>query len=189
MRKVIASTFVTVDGYIVGPNEDISWVMNNFNEEMAKYAGDLMNSMDTILLGRVTYEIMTNFWPANTEETAPGADKMNTTPKIVFSKTLHNVEWGKWNNARVVKDHVADEIAKLKQLPGKDMVIYGSANLVQGFTELGLIDEYQLLVHPLVLGNGKRLWRELQHPVNLKLLRTEAFKNGVVVLYYEPVRK
>jgi len=78
MRKVIASTFVTLDGYMVGPNEDMSWVTNNFSEEMGVYAGDLMNSMDTILIGRVTYEIMTNFWPAQTEATAPGADKMNT---------------------------------------------------------------------------------------------------------------
>ncbi len=84
MRRVIASTFVTLDGYMVGPNEDISWVMNNFPEEMAKYAGDLMSSMDTILLGRVTYQIMSEHWPAQTEETDPGADKMNTTPKVVF---------------------------------------------------------------------------------------------------------
>jgi dihydrofolate reductase len=189
MRKVIASVFVTLDGYMVGPNEDMSWVTDNFNEEMAKYAGDLMDSMDTILLGRVTFEIMTKFWPAQTEETAPGADKMNTTPKIVFSKTLDKAAWGKWKNARVVKDHVADEIAKLKQMPGKNMVIYGSANLVQGLTQLGLIDEYQLLVHPLVLGSEKRLWTDMAHPVNLKLLRTQAFKNGVAVLCYEPVRK
>ena len=189
MRKVIASVFVTLDGYIVGQNEDISWVMDNFNDEMAKYAGDLMDSMDTILLGRVTYEIMAKAWPASTEETAPGADKMNTTPKIVFSRTLDKAEWGKWNNARVVKDHAAEEIARLKQLPGKNMVIYGSANLVQGFTRLGLIDEYQLLVHPFVMGGGKRLWGEIEHPVKLKLLRTQAFKNGVAVLYYEPERK
>ncbi len=189
MRKVIASVFVTVDGYMVGPNEDIGWVTNNFNEEMAKYAGDLMNSMDTILLGRVTYEIMTNFWPANTEETPPGAEKMNTTPKIVFSRTLEKAEWGKWSNARVVKDNAAEEITRLKRLPGKDMVIYGSANLVQGFTQFGLIDEYQLLVHPLVLGGGKRLFADMAHPVNLRLLKAEPFKNGVVVLHYEPERK
>ena len=82
----------------------------------------------------------------------------------------------------MVKDHAAEEIAKLKQLPGKNMVIYGSANLVQGFSQLGLIDEYQLFVHPLVLGSGKRLWTDMAHPVNLKLLRTQAFKNGVVLV-------
>ena len=187
MRKVIASVFVTLDGYVVGPNEDMSWVLNNFNEDMAQYEGRLMDSIDTILLGRVTYDIMTNFWPTHPEE--PGADNMNATPKIVFSTTLDKAEWGKWNNARLVKDHVAEEIAKLKQLPGKNMVIYGSANLVQGFSRLGLIDEYHLLVHPLVLGGGKRLFTDMTQPLNLKLLRTEAFKNGVVVLYYEPERK
>ena len=114
---------------------------------------------------------------------------MNTTPKIIFSKTLAKAEWGKWNNARIVKDNAAGEVARLKQQPGKDMVIYGSANLVQGFTQLGLIDEYQLLVHPLVLGGGTRLWSDPGHPVNLKLLRTQAFKNGVIALYYEPERK
>jgi len=88
-----------------------------------------------------------------------------------------------------VKDHVAEEIAELKQLPGKNMVIYGSANLVQSFSRLGLIDEYHLLVHPLVMGGGKRLFADMAQPLNLKLLRTEAYKNGVVVLYYEPERK
>ncbi len=96
MRKIIASTFVTLDGFVVGPNEDMSWVMNNFNEEMGEYAGDLMNSMDTILLGRVTYEVMVKAWPTQTEATAPGADKMNTTPKIVFSRSLQKAEWGTW---------------------------------------------------------------------------------------------
>jgi dihydrofolate reductase len=189
MRKIIASVFVTLDGYMVGSNEDMSWVMNNFNDEMAKYAGDLMDSMDTIVLGRVTYEIMTKAWPEQTEATSPGADKMNTNPKVVFSRSLDKAEWGKWKNARVVKDNAAGEIAKLKQQPGKNIVIYGSANLVQGFTRLGLIDEYHLLVHPIVMGGGKRLWADAAHPVNLKLLRTQAYKNGVVVLYYEPSRK
>jgi dihydrofolate reductase len=188
MRRVIASTFVTLDGFMVGPSEDMSWVTNNFNDEMGVYAGDLMNSMDTILLGRVTYENMANFWPAQTEANAPGADKMNTNPKVVFSKTLNAAEWGRWKNARVVRDDAAGEIARLKKLPGKNMVIYGSGNLVRGFTRLGLIDEYQLLVHPIVLGGGKRLWSDIPNPFNLKLVRTQAFKNGVAVLYYEPVR-
>jgi dihydrofolate reductase len=189
MRKVIASTFLSLDGFIVGPNEDMSWVMNNFNDEMAKYAGDLMNSMSEILLGRVTYQIMANAWPAQTEATSPGADKMNTTPKIVFSRTLDKADWGTWQNARVVKDHIPEEIAKLKRQPGKDIVIYGSANLVRGLTQLGLIDEYQLIVFPVVLGSGKPLFAGMAERVNLKLLRTQPFKNGVVVLYYEPERK
>lgn len=186
MRRLIASTFLSLDGFTVGQNEDMGWVMNNFNEEMGKYAGDLMSSMDAILLGRVTYQIMINFWPANTEATAPGADKMNNTPKVVFSRTLDKADWGKYKNVRVVKDNVAQEIAKLKQQPGKNMVIYGSANLVQGLTRLGLIDEYQILVHPILLGAGKPLFAGLSQPVNLKLTKSETYRNGVVVLYYQP---
>lgn len=189
MRKLIASVFVSLDGFIVGPNEDISWVTNNFNDEMGKYAGDLMNSMDYILLGRVTYQIMINAWPNWTEETAPGAERMNNVPKIIFSRTLDKVEWGKYNNARLVNDNVAEEITKIKQQPGKDMVIYGSANLVQGLTRMGLIDEYQLLLHPIILGSGKPLFNGLTKSVTLKLLRSDTFKNGVVVLYYQPERK
>ena len=189
MRKVIASTFISLDGFTVGQTEDMGWVTNNFTDDMGKYAGDLMASMSAILLGRVTYQIMTNFWPANTEETAPGADRMNNVPKIIFSRTLDRVEWGKYNNARLVKNNVAEEVSKLKKQPGGDMVIYGSANLVQNFTQLGLIDEYQLLVHPIILGSGKPLFKNNPKPINLKLLRTESFKNGVVVLYYQPERK
>jgi dihydrofolate reductase len=189
MRKLIASIFVSLDGFIVGQTEDMGWVTNNFNDEMAKYAGGLMDSMDYILLGRVTYQIMINAWPNWTEETAPGADRMNNVPKIIFSRTLDKVEWGKYNNARLVKNNVAEEITKIKQQPGKDMVIYGSANLVQGLTQMGLIDEYQLLVHPIILGSGKPLFSGITKPVTLKLLRSETYKNGVVVLYYQPERK
>ena len=190
MRRIIASTFVTLDGFIVGPNEDMSWVMNNFNQEMGDYAGNLMNSMDTILLGRVTYEGMVKFWPFQTEATAPGAEKMNTTPKIVFSKSLQMAEWGSWNNARVLKDRVAEELSQMKQASGQDMVIYGSANLVQNLTRLGLIDEYQLLVHPIILGSGKPLYSRMAEGhlsgIKLTLSRTQIYQNGVVVLYYQP---
>jgi dihydrofolate reductase len=189
MRKVIASIFVSLDGLVVGQSEDMGWVRDNFNDEMGKYAGNLQASMGAILLGRVTYQIMVNAWPLWTEETAPGAERMNNVPKIVFSRTLDKVEWGKYDNARLVKNNAAEEISKLKQQPGKDMVIYGSANLVQNFTQLGLIDEYQLLVHPVLLGNGKPLFKNMAKPMNLKLIRTDTFKNGVVVLYYEPERK
>jgi dihydrofolate reductase len=189
MRKVIASTFVSLDGFIVGPNEDISWVTNNFNDEMGVYAGNLQSSMSAILLGRVSYQVLGGFWPANTEETAPGSERMNNVPKIIFSRTLDKVEWGKYNNARLVKNNVAQEVMNLKEKPGGDMVIYGSANLIQNFIKLDLIDEFQLLVHPVVLGSGKPLFNGIEKPLNLKLLRTETFNNGVVVLYYQPEKK
>lgn len=189
MRKLIASIFVSLDGYMVGPNEDISWVTDNFNDEMGKYAGDLQNSMDAILLGRVTYEIMTRYWPSQVEATAPGADRMNNIPKMVFTKSLEKVEWGKWDNARLVRDILPEGIKNIKKLPGRNMVIYGSASIVQAMTRFGLIDEYQLLVHPVVLGAGKLLFKDIPSPVSLDLIKMEKYKNGVVVLYYQPVKK
>ena len=183
MRKLIASVFLSLDGMVSSQNGDVGWVINSFNDQMGKYAGDLMESMDTILLGRVTYEIMTRHWPFQTEETSPGAEKMNSTPKVVFSRTLKKAEWGTYDNATLVKDKAAEEIVRLKAQPGKNMVIYGSAKLVQGLTELKLIDEYQLLVHPVLLGQGKPLFGG--QAANLKLLRAETFTNNVVVLYYK----
>ena len=185
MRKLIASIFVSLDGFVSTENGDVSWVIKNFNEQMGRYAADLMESMDAVLLGRGTYEIMANAWPKQTEATSPGADKMNSTPKIVFSRTLKKAEWGKYNNATIIKDKAAEEVTKMKQQPGKNMVIYGSPNLVQGFTQQGLIDEYQLLVHPILLGAGKPLFSAMPKAINLKLLRTETFTNDVVVLYYQ----
>jgi dihydrofolate reductase len=189
MRKIIASTFVSADGYMVGPNEDMSWVMNNFSLEMGEYAGGLMSSMDTVLIGRVTYQVMINFWPAQTEATAPGADGMNKNPKIVLSRTLDQAPWGDWAPARVLKADVEQELKSLKGQPGKNIVIYGSANVVQNLTQMGLIDEYQLLVFPILLGAGKPLFRQLPHRVPLKRLRLQAFENGVTVEYYAPDAK
>jgi dihydrofolate reductase len=186
MRRIIASEFVSTDGYMVGPKEDMSWVTKTFNDEMGKYASSLMESMDTVLLGRVTYEIMAGAWPNMTEDTSPGADRMNNSDKVVVSKTLESAPWGKYSPARVFGEDVEAQVGELKRGPGKNIVIYGSGKLVQSLTELGLIDEYQLLVHPLLLGDGKPLFRQLKRPVGLRLLRTQTFGNGVNVLYYEP---
>ncbi len=186
MRKIIASEFVSADGYMSGPKEDMGWVMNNFNEEMGKYAGDLMESMDTVLLGRVTYEIMAGAWPNMTEESSPGATKMNSVRKVVVSSTLDAAPWGKYEAARIIRNNVEEEIRQLKQMPGRNIVIYGSGTLVHSLTELGLIDEYQLLVHPVLLGGGKLLFRPMRRQIDLKLLRVQSFGNGVNVLYYSP---
>jgi dihydrofolate reductase len=186
MRRIIASEFMSADGYIVGPSEDMSWVTENFNEEMGRYAGNLMESMDTILLGRATYQIMANAWPNWTEEQSPGADKMNGTPKVVLSKTLEKAPWGRYEPATIIKDDVEGRISEMKHKPGKNIVIYGSANLVQNLTRMGLIDEYQLLVHPVFLGSGKLMFGQMTQPVGLKLLSAQTFGNGVNLLCYEP---
>lgn len=187
MRRIIASEFVSADGFIVGPKEDMKWVTDSFNEEMGKYAGDLMESMATILLGRVTYQIMAGAWPNWTEAQSPGADKMNNTPKVVLSRTLERAPWGKYEPATIVKESVEQRIRELKQKPGKNIVIYGSANLVQNLTQLGLIDEYHLLVHPILLGGGKPLFRDgIEIP--LELIESKTFTQGVVLLRYRPAK-
>ncbi len=185
MRRIIVSEFLSADGYISGPKEDMGWVMGRFNEEMGRYAGDLMASMDTVLLGRVTYEIMAGAWPNLTEEQSPGADRMNSAQKVVLSRTLKEAPWGKYEPATIVGDGVEQRVRELKEKPGKNIVVYESANAVQGLTRMGLIDEYQLLVHPVFLGEGKPLFRNMERPVDLKLVRAQTYRNGVSLLCYE----
>lgn len=185
MRKVIASEMISLDGYFSGPDGEIDWFL--WNEEMEKSAIDLISTVDTLLFGRVTYELMVSYWPSASSPTENQIiiDRMNNLPKIVFSKALEKVEWGKWNNVRLIKEVTAEEILKMKTQPGKNMVIYGSGSIVSAFMNLGLIDEYYLLVNPIVLGRGKLLFKDLNDIHKLKLLRTKIFSNGVVLLHYQ----
>ncbi len=189
MRKVIVSEMVSLDGFFSGPNGELDWHV--VEEEFNEFAIDQLNAMDTLLFGRVTYQGMLSYWPTPDaiQNDPVVADKMNTLPKVVFSKTLDRVEWGQWANARLVNGDIGGEISRLKQQPGKDMVIFGSGSIVSALTELGLIDEYRIIVAPVVLGNGVPLFKGITKPVNLKLLRTKSLKSGVVLLYYEPAVK
>ena len=192
MRKIIVTMWVTLDGFIAGPNGEMDWVGESYDEAMGNYEYDLVSSADTLLLGRVTYQSFAGAWPYVPDK--PGADpgevayahKVNAMRKIVFSKTLESVEW---NNSRLVKEVIPEEIENLKQEPGRDMVIYGSASLVRTLTNLGLIDEYQLLVHPVVLGGGKPLFQDIKDTVKLKLVNTKTHPSGVVILSYQPREK
>jgi dihydrofolate reductase len=174
---------VTLDGFFAGPNGEIDWhvVDDEFNE----YADDFLSSVDTLLFGRVTYQLMADYWPSPSATTDDPiiADKMNQLHKIAFSKTLEKVEW---NNSRLVKGNITEEIAKLKQQPGKDMAIFGSGSIVSTLTQLGLIDEYRIMVNPVVLGNGKPLFKDIHDKLNLKLLRTKTFRSGNIMLCYQP---
>ncbi len=189
MRKIITTTWVTLDGFIAGPNNEMDFVGEIYDEAMGKYEYDLVSAADTLLLGRVTYESFAGAWPyvPDKPDADPGevayAHKLNAMRKIVFSKTLPSVEW---NNSTLVREIVPEMIEKLKQEPGRDMVIYGNASVVQELTNYGLIDEYQLLVHPFILGDGKLLFKNIKEKVNLKLVNTEARPSGVVVLTYQP---
>jgi dihydrofolate reductase len=185
MRKIISSTFVSLDNFMVGDNEDMSWVINNFDGEMGE---DYNRDMGTILLGKTTYKIMANAWPGRSESDSPGADQMNNTPKIVFSKTLEKAPWGKYDNVTLMKDIVPAEIQKLKEQPGKDMILMGSANIFQQLSDLDLIDEYRLFIHPIVLGTGKPLLQNIKGKRTLRLIRMKLYKNGAMLLHYERIK-
>jgi dihydrofolate reductase len=179
MRKIIVSNLASLDGFFEGPNKELDWFM--VDEEFFEYARDLLRSVDTLLFGRLTYEHMAKHWPyAPVDEIA---DKMNNLPKIVFSKTLDKVEW---NNSRLVKNNIGEEVSKLKQQPGKDMVIFGSADLASYLLRLGLIDEYRIILNPLLIGSGNPLFKGIKERIKLKLTGTRQFGSGVVVLYYQP---
>jgi dihydrofolate reductase len=181
MRKIIVSNLVSVDGFFEGTNKELDWFV--VEEEFFEYAREVLNSVDTILFGRVTYQMMASYWPNATDDDAVITHKMNHLNKIVFSKTLKKVDW---NNSKLVKGNLAEEVTKMRQQPGKDIVIFGSGNIVSQLTKSGLIDEYRLVVNPVILGEGNPLFKGLHKKINLKLLRTKTLNSGVAILYYTP---
>lgn len=185
LRKIIAVEFVTLDGFVSGSDTGMDWVTDIYTDEEAQVLGEGQETVDTFLLGRVTYQGLVGYWPDRTNEDEPFlAHHINPKSKLIFSRTLENAPWGKYNNAKVVKDNALEEVQKLKRQSGKDMMIIGSANLIQSFEKVGLIDEYVLLVHPVFVGSGEPLFK---NRVNLKLLETKTLQNGVVKLTYQRV--
>jgi dihydrofolate reductase len=170
---------VTLDGFFEGPNKgQIDWFL--FDDELEKYIIESQMAADTLLFGRVTYEGMAAYWP-----TAEGriADFMNNVLKVVFSRTLQSAGW---NNTRLVNEHVPEEVSHLKQQPGGDIFLFGSANLASTLMQHGLIDEYRLGVNPIVLGGGTPLFKGSPDRLNLKLLESRILKSGLVILHYRP---
>ncbi len=185
MRKLFHFNLVSLDGYFEGPNHDISW--HNVDAEFNDYAIPMLDTVDLLLFGRVTYELMAGFWPtADALKDDPiVAGKMNSLAKVVFSRTLDKADW---NNARLVKDHIAEEVAKLKKQPGKDIALLGSSNLSLSLIPNRLIDEFRIMVNPLVLGSGTPLFNGIRDRLRLTLTGTKTFKSGNVLLTYEPVK-
>jgi dihydrofolate reductase len=187
MRKLIVTMWVTLDGFIAGPNDDMSWV--RVDDVMGKYEDDLVSAADTLLLGRVTYQSFAGAWPYVPDNPSASqgekdyARKLNSMRKIVFSRTLETVEW---HNSTLLHEISPDNIVALKQETGKNIVIYGSASIIHALTARGLIDEYQLLVHPVILGSGKRLFRDGGDRTDLRLVETKTFDSGVLLLSYQP---
>ena len=183
MRKVIAAINMTLDGFC----DHTAMIAD---EEIHQHYSELLRSAGTILYGRITYQLM-EYWPTviknptgikSMDEFAVTIDKI---PKIVFSHTLKNVDW---KNAKLVKGGIKEEVLELRQQAGKDILV-GSPSLIVALTQLDLIDEYQLCVHPVILGNGLPLFKNINDRINLKLLKTKTFGAGQIVLYYERAKK
>ena len=189
MRKVIAFMHVSLDGFVAGPNGELEWAI--VDEEVNPYVDQLFKSVDTALYGRATYLGMQSYWPTVLEdpEAAPRerehARWVENISKIVFSTTLPGADW---NNSRLIKDHIAEEITALKQQPGGNLMIFGSPHLTHTFIHLDLIDEYRLFLNPIVLGSGTPLFQDVKKWTKLKLLGAQTFQAGVVALHYEAIR-
>jgi dihydrofolate reductase len=182
---VIVFNLITLDGYFAGPDGDIDW--HQVDEEFFEFANEQLATIGALFFGRVTYEGMAGYWPtpAAQESDPVTADQMNRIEKYVFSTTLDRADW---NNTTLVRGNAAEEVAKLKAQPGKDLFIFGSGDLAGSLLERGLIDEYRLIMVPVVLGAGKKLFPDAGQPVKFSLLSARTFRNGNVLLSYQPER-
>jgi dihydrofolate reductase len=180
MRNVVVSEFVTLDGVM----EDPSWSFPYYSEEQEKYKLDELLASDALLLGRVTYEGFAAAWPTMTDEQG-FADRMNSLPKYVATRTLKDLAW---NNSHVLEGDIAGAVSELKQQPGQDILVGGSAQLVQTLTEHDLVDEYRLMVFPVTVGKGNRVFADGAATKIFELIKARTFASGVSVQTYRPKR-
>ena len=185
MRKLFVSNLISVDGYLAGPNGDLSWFA--VGPDFFGYVHKMLPTLGLLLFGRVTYEMMEDYWtrPEVERDDPIVARPMNELPKLIASRTLKKAAWGRWDNATVTADPV-QAVRELKAQPGSDMVIFGSGGLVSTLAEAGLIDEYRLIMNPFILGQGIPMFRGMQKRVPLKLAASQIFDKNVVMLTYHP---
>ncbi|MDQ4079953.1 MAG: dihydrofolate reductase family protein [Gemmatimonadota bacterium] len=186
MKRVILQEFVSVDGLAAGPNDSVDYVPASMrgDKRFGQRQINFLDSVDTILLGRVTYEGFAGYWPnVTTGDDEPFADKLNAMPKVVVSTTLKSAPWGKWGDAKIVKD--TKQVATLREGSGKGIVVWGSLSLAQSLMKNGLVDEYQLIVCPIVLGTGRPLFSAKTPSFDLELVETQSFDRGAVLLTYK----
>ena len=186
MRTLSSFTQVTLDGYFTGRNGDLSWAHEGQQDaEWNAFVAENASGNGPLLFGRVTYELMVKYWPTPVarENDPVVAEGMNSLPKVVFSRTLDKASW---RNTRLVKGDLVAEVRKLKQETGEGMAILGSGSIVSQLAQAGLIDEYQIVVKPVALGEGRTLFEGIKRKLNLKLTKTRSFTNGNVLLSYEP---
>ncbi|MDP9203286.1 MAG: dihydrofolate reductase family protein [Gemmatimonadota bacterium] len=183
MPRLVVFNQVSLDGYFTDRNGDMSWA-HKVDAEWNAFAADNAKGGGVLVFGRITYELMASFWPTpQAMESFPVvAERMNNLPKVVFSRTLDKASW---NNTKLVKSDMAVEIRKMKKEPGDDMAIMGSGSIVSQLAEEGLIDEFQIVMNPIVLGKGRTMFEGVNDNLNLKQTKTRTFGNGNVLLCYE----
>jgi dihydrofolate reductase len=183
MRKIVVFLVSTVDGYYEGPNGEFDWPV--VDDEFNEFGLDQLGRADTLLFGRITYSMMAQYWPTPAAEADDPkvAEKMNSLPKVVVSTTLDRADW---NNSRLIAGDVAGELARLKEQPGKDILLLGSSDLTVNLLRLGLVDEVRIMVNPVALGAGKSLFRTSGGRISLTLVDTRPFRSGNVLLTYRP---
>jgi dihydrofolate reductase len=184
MRKVIYWVHTSVDGQIEGPNGEFDWPV--MGPELSAYSYGLSDRVDTFLYGRVVWDMMSGFWPhaesmSQDDHDLKFAPLWRETPKVVFSRTLEKADW----NTRVISGNIAEEVTALKQQPGKNLLLTGGSSLAATLTELGLIDEYHIAVHPVVLGGGKPLFGKPNDRINLQLVESRTLDSRIVLLRYQ----
>jgi dihydrofolate reductase len=179
MRKIVAGLFISLDGVVEAPQD---WHFPYFNDEMGDAVAAQANAADTMLFGRRTFEEFASFWPDQGSD-VPFADVINSTPKVLVTTTIDSVDWGP---TTIVKDDVVGSVKALKEQPGKEISITGSPTLVRTLLREGLLDELRLLVHPIVVGRGKRLFETEDAPIPLKLIDSRTFETGVQTMTYAP---
>nr|WP_154958417.1 dihydrofolate reductase family protein [Paenibacillus xylanexedens] len=191
MRKLVLFLHSSLDGYVEGPNGemDIGWV--SYDADLEKHAQEVLSTVDTVIWGRGTYQMMHGYWPSVRSDVSASqherdhAEWIEKTAKIVFSTTLNDVEW---NNSRLVKENIEEEIKNLKQQPGQDMVILGSPRFAHYLMKLGLIDEYKITVSPVLIGSGLPLFQGLNQKINLQLIENKTFDSGALGLFYRVIK-
>jgi dihydrofolate reductase len=186
MRRLSVFNSMSLDGYFVDGSGDMSWAHRNNDDEWNEFVAGNASGSGVLVFGRITYEMMASYWPTPMAlQNSPAVAKgMNDMQKIVFSRTLDQASW---INTRLVKGDLPLEIRKMKEEAGPDMVILGSGSIVSQLAQENLIDEYQIALCPVVLGNGRTLFDGVKRKLNLKLTKSRTFRNGSVFLCYEPV--
>lgn len=182
MRKLVLQMQCSIDGFVAGPNGDLSWIFQDFDASFERWAVEKLWQAGAHVMGSVTYRDMAAYWPTSTEPYAP---PMNQIPKIVFSRSMTEAPWPE---TRIVSGDLTDEVPRLKQEGGKELLAHGGARLAQSLVKTGLVDEYRLVRHPVALGNGLRLFPELGTLARFELAEAIMLGNGLVVEVYRAAR-